>query len=142
MRRTLVRMDLLDDEGIYFKYVHKHVLSAAYWTGVAAQQYSLIPWILVQHDLILRGDVIPAGLVYHQGVHAAKYTCGFLHAALREELARPPEPFRPLSESELGWRKYLPIRKMTAEEYERHLERKAKREEHRCFPVLPSGDIE
>lgn len=52
-------------------------------------------------------------------------------AAIREELSIPPEPFRPAPAAELGWRRYLPVRQMTAEEYEAHLEKKAKREEHR-----------
>ncbi|CAL5218992.1 g747 [Coccomyxa viridis] len=50
--------------------------------------------------------------------------------AIRAELAQPPEIFRPVSAAELGWKKYLPIRKMTTEEHERHLGRKAKREEN------------
>ena len=57
--------------------------------------------------------------------------CGVLCAEIRAELAKPPEPFRPVSATELGWEKYLPIRKMTTDEYERHLQRKAKREENR-----------
>ena len=56
---------------------------------------------------------------------------GSLCADIHAELARPPEPFRPVSAAELGWKRYLPIRKMTAEEHERHLERKARREENR-----------
>ena len=52
-------------------------------------------------------------------------------AAVSEELSRPPEPFRPVPAAELGWKKYLPVRQMTAEEYEAYLQKKAKREEHR-----------
>ena len=77
--------------------------------------------------------------------HAAKLTLGAVCVAIRSELAKPPEPFRPVSAEELGWKQYLPIRKMTTEEHERHLERKAKREEYRYCPSLrwkssyPSG---
>ncbi len=64
-------------------------------------------------------------------LHAANLTFGACCAAIRAELAQPPEIFRPVSAAELGWKKYLPIRKMTTEEHERHLGRKAKREENR-----------
>ena len=68
--------------------------------------------------------------------HATMLRCESLCAAIRAELAQPQEPFRPVSADELGWKKYLPIRKMTAEEYERHLLRKAKREENRYMSVV------
>lgn len=69
-------------------------------------------------------------------MHAAKITPGAFCAAICVELAKPLEPFRPVSAAELGWKKYLPIRKMTVEEHERHLERKAKREENRYCACL------
>jgi len=59
------------------------------------------------------------------------------HAAIRAELAVPPEPFRPVPAAELGWSRYLPIRKMTTEEYEIHQQRKAIREENRYASELP-----
>ena len=59
------------------------------------------------------------------------------HAAIRAELAVPPEPFIPAPAAELGWSRYLPIRKMTTEEYEIHQQRKAKREEYRYASELP-----
>lgn len=52
-------------------------------------------------------------------------------AAICEELSRPPEPFRPVPAAELGWKKYLPVRQMTAEEYEAYQQKKAKGKEHR-----------
>lgn len=50
--------------------------------------------------------------------------------AICEELSRPPEPFRPVPAAELGWKKYLPVRQMTAEEYEAYQQKKAKGKEH------------
>ena len=41
----------------------------------------------------------------------------------------------PVPADELGWRKYLPVRKMTAEEYEKYQRRKAVRESHRWGTV-------
>ena len=41
----------------------------------------------------------------------------------------------PVPADELGWRKYLPVRKMTAEEYEKYQRRKAVRERHRWGTV-------
>ena len=52
-------------------------------------------------------------------------------AGVREELSAPPEPFVPVPADELGWRRYLPVRKLTAEEYEKYQRQKAVGERRR-----------
>ncbi|CAK0748227.1 hypothetical protein CVIRNUC_001823 [Coccomyxa viridis] len=70
----------------------------------------------LQWDRALRRTLVRMDLLDDEGI--------------REELDRPPEPFVPVPADELGWRKYLPVRKMTAEEYEKYQRRKAVRERH------------
>ena len=50
--------------------------------------------------------------------------CGMNFAEIQAQLEAPPKRFEPRPEAELGWRRYLPIRQMTAEEWERYQARK------------------
>lgn len=43
-----------------------------------------------------------------------------LCTALKAELSRPRPPYSPVKKEDLGWRKYLPVRKLTEEEWEEY----------------------
>lgn len=57
-------------------------------------------------------------------------------ADLKRELNRPVIPYDARKKEDLGWMRYLPIRKMTQEEWEQYQIQKKERFRERCAPDL------
>ena len=62
-------------------------------------------------------------------------------AAIQAQLEAPPTEFEPRPEAELGWRRYLPVRQMTAEEWARYQTRKDLQFQDRCA-TLPAWGLD
>lgn len=140
-RRTLVRMQLLDDAGALFLFCKGTPDSywAAWdillqWAMKRGSQRTCARTALGRTLTLSNFAQRPGRWGMHQQLSLDVERLYVLSdpAAIQAQLEAPPTEFEPRPEAELGWRRYLPVRKMTAEEWARYRARKDLSFDDRC----------
>ena len=115
-RRTLVSLDLLDDPGAQ--------QTPQAWLRHARDK--ACPCSTLEKKTLRLVDLAPSELCRTQFFHMQEVQRGLAHAiAEARRQLEAARVFQPRPEAELGWRGWLPIRQMTAEEWARHQAMKA-----------------